>query len=288
MHNLPMHIPAPPRDVPISLRILHRCNGVALTGWAVFGFGMLFFWAFAGNADYSFLTFRNATGRAIGKVTQVQDTGSSVNDREVVASHYQFSVAGQSYDGRSYTTESTPSEGDAVTIEFDEGNPGRSRITGMRRAPFGPAAMVVSIFPLVGLAFLIGGTRWGGKRTHLLRHGVFTTAKPIGKEPTNVTINKRPVWEVRYEFVDRNGQRREATARATDTTKLEDEAREPMLYDPEDPNRSCVLDEGPGRPRFENGQLLARPLPAFFALILPTIVLAANLFVLWLKLRPVS
>lgn len=140
---------------------------------------------------------------------------------------------------------------------------------------FGPFVLFVTIFPLIGFLILVGFTLSGRKKNHVLRNGVLTTGKVIDVRPTNVTINNQPLWEVVYEFHDRNGQRRECTARSVDTTRLQDEENEPLLYDPENPTKALVLDEAPARPKFDlNGDLEGRPTAAMFRLILPGIVVA--------------
>jgi hypothetical protein len=150
---------------------------------------------------------------------------------------------------------------------------------------FGPAVLLVVIFPAVGLVFLIPGTLTGRKRSHLLRNGVFTTGKAIDRRPTNVRINNQPLWEVVFEFHDRNGQRRECCARATDTRRLEDEENEALLYDPEDPKKAYVIDEAPARPKFDlNGELEGRPGRAALAMILPGVVIGLNALMLWARL----
>ena len=276
MHNSPLRFTAPPRRIPLSLRVVNFFNVGAQIGWGVFGFGMIFFWVFAGNADFSKFTF-HPDGRVFGRVTRVEGTGASENEQTISATHYQYSVAGELYNGKSYTTGGTPAVEDEVTIEYDEDNPSRSRIEGMRRAMFGPWSVIVAIFPAVGLAFLIPCTLWGRKRNRLLREGILTTGKVIDVRPTNMTINRQPVWEVVFEFHDRNGQRRECSARSTNTERLQDEDAEPLLYDPEDPSKACALDEAPARPKFDlNGDLEGRPLAAALALILPGIVIGAH------------
>jgi hypothetical protein len=284
MHNTPMHFAAPPRSVPLSLRVLNFFNAAAQLGWFVFGFGMIFFWVFAGQADFSFATF-HVDGKTRGRVTRIESTGASENKQGVEAHHYQYSVAGRTLTGTSYATNGGVSQGAEVTVEYDEGSPERSRIAGMRRAVFGPWAAFVVIFPAIGYFILVGATRKGRDRTHLLREGILTTGKEIGREPTNMTVNKRRVWELTFEFTDRNGQRHEAKARTTDSSRLEDDAREPLLYDPNDPECAYLLDDAPARPKFENGELAGRPLAAVAALILPSIVIGAHLLLLYVKSR---
>jgi hypothetical protein len=281
-----MHFTTPPRRVPTSIAVLNVFNGFAQIGWFIFGFGMIFFWAFAGNADFSVVTFRGDIAQTSGKVTRVEETGASENDTQVTAHHYQYSVAGQTFDGTSYTTGAGPNVGEEVTVEYASSNPLRSRIEGMRRAQFGPWAVIVSIFPLIGLLLLYFGTKSGFKRTRLLRTGIFTTGKLAGKEPTNMTVNNRRVYELTFEFTSRDGRRCQATARSSDTTRLEDEAQEPLLYDPEDPSRAYLLDEAPGRPQIDGmGELQGRPVAAALALIIPAIVIGAHAAYFYFKLR---
>ena len=268
----------PPRRVPPSLRVVNFFNPWAQGGWALFGFGMIFFWVFAGNADYSFATFRDVTGRAVGRVLETEQTGASEGKRPVHSAHYEFSVAGRTFEGTSYVTGPAPDSGANVDIEFDEDDPSRSRIAGMRRAMFGPAAAVVTVFPFIGLVFLLFGTRSGVRRNRLLQRGMFTRGKLISVEPTNMTVNRRRVMALKFEFQDRLGQKHVAVARTSETERLEDEASEALLYDPENPSYAYLLDEVPSRPQVEmNGDLKGRPMAGIAALILPGIVIGGHL-----------
>jgi Protein of unknown function (DUF3592) len=274
MHNLPTHLAAPPRRVPVSLQIVNFFNGASQIGWFVFGFGFIFFVVFGLQSDFSFVTFRNARGRTTGRVIETKSTGASENEQTVQATHYEYSIAGSTLRGTSYTTGSAPEQGAEVTVEYDESNPLRSRVEGMRRGMFGPWAVISGIFPLIGVVILYFAAKYGVRRNRLLRNGLLTTGRLTDKEPTNMTVNKRRVWKLTFEFFDRRGQRREAFAQTTDTQRLEDESAEPLLYDPEDPARAYLLDEAPARPQFHmTGELIGRPNAALAALIIPTIVI---------------
>jgi len=285
MESMPVMLAPPPRRVPLSLSLLNVFNGFAQIGWFVFGFGMIFAWVFLGNADFSFLTFRGPHAQSTGRVTSVEATGASQNEQPITANHYEFSVAGSRFSGTSYSNGSPNNAGDEVTVEYDEQHPERSRIAGMRRGQFSAGVMLVLIFPFIGAVFVAFATLAGFRRNHLLRNGLLSTGKLLGRERTNVTVNKRPVWKLTFEYVARDGQRHEATASTTDTTRLEDEAQEPLLYDPEKPSVAYVLDEAPARPQFEaNGELRGRLLPGLLSAIIPGIVIAANLLALAFKL----
>jgi len=186
-------------------------------------------------------------------------------------------VAGVRHSGTSYSTSASASAGDVVTIEYEDGNPARSRIEGMRRAQFSPLVGLVNIFPLVGLGLLIPAVLKGRTRNQLLREGVLVTGKLTSKRSTNIRINRRLLYELRFEFTARDGRRYEAKARSTDTRRLEDDADEALLYDPDHPTRAYVLDEAPARPKFDPaGDLLGNPLGAIRAMILPTLVILVH------------
>jgi hypothetical protein len=283
MHT--MHLASAPRRVPLSLQVVNFFNGFSQIGWALFGFGMIFFWVFVSSADFSFLTFRGPHQTVEGHVTGVENTNASENEQPVQAHHYEYSVAGRLHSGTSYVTGDSLAPGATVTVEYDESDPARSRIEGMRRALFGPGVMFVTIFPFVGLALMIPATITGLKRNRLLREGLIANGKLISKRETNVRINRRPVIELCFEFTARDGKRYQAKARTTDTARLEDEAQEPLLYDPNNPTRAYVLDETPARPEFEpNGDLRGRTGAAIAVLILPALVIAVHGWVLLMKL----
>jgi hypothetical protein len=283
MHT-PLHFGNAPRRVPRSLQVINLFNGFSQVGWLVFGFGMIFFWAFCSNADLSFLTFRGPHETVAGRVTEVKETGASENRVQVRANHYEYSVAGNFLTGTSYSTGADVATGEMVTVEYDQDDPARSRIEGMRRALFGPGVLFVTIFPLIGLVLLIPAVITGLRRNRVLRDGLVANGKLISKHTTNVRINRMPLYELRFEFTSRDGRRCEAKARTTDPHRLEDEAQEPLLYDPADPTRAYLLDDAPARPELEpNGDLRGNPARAIRMMILPAIVIVAHGLILWMK-----
>jgi len=281
-----MRFSPPPRQVPLSLRVVNTFNGIAQIGWAIFGFSMIFFWTFAWNADFSFINFREPLQRTAGRVTAVESTGASENRRTITRHRYHYYVDGDSYDGTSYTTGQELQNGDQVQIEYKAGDPSRSRIMGMRRGEFGPFVLFVVIFPLAGLGILVPSTRVGRKRTYLLRCGVLTTGVLKSKRATNVTVNNRRVFALTFEFTARDGRHFETEAKSSQPQKLEDEAQEPLLYDPDNPSIAYLLDDAPARPKMEmNGDLIGRPLAAMASVILPILVAGTNTLVVLLKLK---
>lgn len=281
---MPTHFTPPPRRVPLSLTIVNLCNGVAQTGWIVFGIGMFFFWVFAESTDFSFITFRGAIGTTSGVVTGTAETGASINEQPVRANHYEYSVAGRRFKGTSYSTGGAAAEGAEVAVEYRESDPTASRIQGMRRRQFGPFVLLVGLFPLIGFLVLYFGLRSGVRRARLLGTGIFTFGKLVNKEPTNMTVNRRRVFRLTFEFTSRDGRRCEASASTNDPSPLEDESREPLLYDPDNPSHAYLLDEVPGRPQLDGmGELEGRPVAALLAMLIPALVIAGHGFLFYLK-----
>lgn len=279
----PLAFGSAPRRVPLSLQIANFFNGFSQIGWLIFGFGMIFAYLFTFQGDYSFVTFRGPHETVDGRVTRVEETGASENDVRVRANHYEYSVAGTKLTGTSYSTGSEVAEGETVTVEYDEDDPLRSRIEGMRRAIFGPFVLIALIFPAIGLGLMIPATLTGLKRNRLLRDGLPAQGKLIAKSATNMTVNKQRVYELTYEFTARDGKRCKASTRTSLTQRLEDDAMEELLYDPADPSRACLLDELPARPQFENGELRGSTGRAIRTLIFPAIIVGVHAFILWKK-----
>ena len=274
-----MHFATAPRHVPFSLRLINVFNLGGQIGWGLFAFGSIFFWTFVTNADFSGLTMRGALQHASARVTEVKATGASVNRQAVMANHYEFSVAGRQYRGVSYGT-SAPTD---VEVEFKDGDPETSRIVGMRRKMFGPGVSFVTIFPLIGLLIAVFAAKYGLARNGILRDGVLASGKLVEKIPTNMTINDQRVFELTFEFTTRNGQRAQAKTRTHQPSRLEDDAQEQLLYDPQNPERAYLLDEAPAHPGVDGtGALIGRPVGAALRLVLPAIAIALNtLLAVW-------
>ncbi|HEX7150719.1 MAG TPA: DUF3592 domain-containing protein [Thermoanaerobaculia bacterium] len=277
---MPPKLAPPPRRVPLSLRVHNVFGGFAQVGWFLFGFGMIFVWVFAANSDLSFVTFTGPYDIVSARVTQVEATGASEGSggstETVMANDYQYSVAGRTLTGTSYSTGQAVSPGQVVDVQVDPDEPERSRIIGQRRAVFGPFGLIAIVFPALGAIFLAVGAMKGGRRIALLQRGLLAEGKFVSSRPTNVKVNRQRVHELTFAFTARDGRRYEMKTQTHDTARLRDDAREPLLYDPEDPAFAYLLDETPARPRFDaHGELQPR-LVSFALLLLPLIVLLGH------------
>jgi hypothetical protein len=255
-------------------------NPFAQIAWAVLGIGTIFFWVFAMNADLSFISLRGPLAETGGEVVRVERTafseGSKGSSRPIYAHHYVYFVADRPLTGVSYGVGRRGEPGERVRVEYAEAAPARSRIAGMQRAPFGPWVLAVGIVALVGLVLVVVASAIGWRRMRLLQAGHLVMAKLVRKEATNTTVNRRVLYALTFEFTGRDGRRHETTARTSFPERLEDEKREPLLYDPARPSRAHLLDQAPSRPRFgPTGELLGASHLAL-RLLVPALVVAFN------------
>ena len=274
-----------PRSVPMSLRLSNIFNAGAQLGFFVLLFSTPFFWMFAGNADLSFVTFRGSTATAIATVTHVDDTAASESHQRIYANHYSFFADGRPFEGVSYSTGNSLAPLSKATVEYLDSNPGRSRLEGMRRGMFSPVVLFVLIFPLIGLAIVYFSLKYGMKSNRLFTYGIPAYGKLRDKRPTNTRVNNRPVWELVFDYRAQNGQTYEASTRTSMIERLTDDREEPLLYDPDAPSEAVFLDEMGSTPRLDDSGALRGSGGAIFALILPSLFTAINLWMLWRRLR---
>ncbi len=275
----------PPRTVPFLLRTQVLFGGVfSFIGWFFFAFGMVFAVVFSSSADVtSWYHFRGPVGTANGTLLEVTETNASENNVRIYSYKYSFRAEGADHEGVSYLPGRQHEPGEAVVVEYVEGNPALSRIRGMRRAEFGPWILFVMIFPLVGFIFILVSLRGGLKANRLLAHGKLAWGELLSKEPTNTRINNRVVYKLTFEFQPEEGGHAQAVARSHMPEKLQDEKRERLLYDPFRPEKAVLLDSLPASPAIDMAGNLQprRPVAAALTLLLPGIPLAGLAILLY-------
>jgi hypothetical protein len=279
--DVPQLLAPAPRHVPVTLR-LQVLFGSAMGqfGWFFLGFGMIFVWVFGTQADLLSLRFlggRLAT--ATGVVLQSDSTSVRYNGRLVFAHHYSFATpGGEQHRGVSYGVRRLE-PGSRVTVEYREADPSVSRIQGMGHGilPWW-VLLFVSIFPAVGIGFIIPALRQGTKACRLLGHGRLAAGILRAMEPTGSRINNQPVYKMVFGFQADDGRAYEATANTHEPERLRDQQQELLLYDPFDPSYAVMLDSLPGAPEIDQtGRFRARrPAAALRALLLPMVTIVGH------------
>jgi Protein of unknown function (DUF3592) len=282
----------PPRPVPFLTR-LHVLFGGAFNqfGWLFFGFGMVFFWLFACRADFtSWYRFRGPIASVQGRVTDSSKTGASEGGSKghggtpIYRNDYSFVVNDQEYHGASYALGRELSVGRPVTVQYLPGKPQCSRVQGMRTNVFGPAVAFVILFPLLGLARAAWGVASGLRACRLLADGIPASGSLMTKQDTNVSVNRRMVYEYTFAFKTRHGEVCTASTKTT-ADRFVNGAQEHLLYDPLKPERVLLLDNLPGETEVgADGHLtMPRPVLTLKCLILPLATLIGHgYWALWL------
>jgi hypothetical protein len=122
-----------------------------------------------------------------------------------------------------------------------------------------------------------------GKSATLCR-GVTVFAKYKETRPTNMTVNKRPLFEVIHEYRTLEGELREASTTTTDVESITDDAEEMLLYDPARRDSGVPVDSLTPLPELDEGGGFRPNLTgAFLRLLFPAAVIAGN--ALWLASR---
>jgi hypothetical protein len=271
----------PPRTVPLCTWLTVLFGGILQQiGWFIFGFGMIFFYVFGLEADLSGLWMRLMdTRQATGVITSIEDTNASENDAPVYAVNYRYVAAnGMKVESTAYSTGYYPEVGQRVAVRYLRGNPEVSRVEGMRRTTFGPGAIFVVIFPLVGAALAFFGLLEGIRASRLLGIGRLAFGKLTSVAGTNTTINNRQVMAMTLSFRAHDGAEYEVTSKTSEPENLDDQAEELILYDPDDPTRGAALDALPGSLQIDQsgGIRLGRPMACLTTLILPGLTILGH------------
>jgi hypothetical protein len=257
----------PPRHVPLPLKLENLLGSGSSGGCIMFGFFLIGFWVLTLKADLTgWYHFRGAVETAEGKVTRSETVRSrSKRGRRrtrFYANHYSFiGPDGIEYTGVSYTRRADKKldAGTIVTVEHPSGKPEISRIRGMDRATMGwfaglVAVAVLVVFLAAFLGMMVKGFQRGMKANRLLRDGQQAMGKLISKVKTRRKVGSGKgglVYALTFEFTTEDRQSQKVVVKTHLPEKLEDEAEEPLLYDPMRPSNAAMLDELPGNPRID-------------------------------------
>jgi hypothetical protein len=258
-----------PRALPRALvwRVIFG-NPFVMFGWAFAALGMVFVLFFLPEAELPFAGYDRQAGAT---TTSIEATSSSENDRAIYRVRYTFlDEAGVERRGESFTTD-PPAELGAWQVDYRSGEPSESRLHGMRRGRFSPFVLFVLVFPIAGLAIALRLLPRELRDLRLLRHGVETRGKLVGKRETGSSVNEVPVMALTFEY-EVDGKTHAATVETLRPGLLEDDEREAMLYDLRSPSRATTLDHLPGSPKVTaDGELEVRLGTAIHLLIAPVV-----------------
>jgi hypothetical protein len=254
--STPGRLEPAPRDVPRPLVWRLRLAGVmAQLGCLAVLLGSLAAWIIA---PYIAWPVSGPFVYVPGETDTWIDTDVRINGRRLQKVLFHYEVEGKDFHAFSYTTRSTV-EG-AVRVQVPEDAPAEGCIVGMDRSPVPLwVGFLLAGFPLVGLGLVAWAWRRGNRQLRLLAHGVATRGRLIDRRPTPVQINGKRVHVLTFEFTGELDRVFRAEVRTHLVEKLEDDAEEALVYDPQDPRRATTLDHLPGAPAIDaQGRLQLR------------------------------
>lgn len=283
-----VYLADPPRRVPLTVIASAIPGLIGLMGAAFFLFGMLFVVLFSGDVrPLDEVRLGSATTTATATVTDVLDTNASENDETVYEYRFTFRTRNETeIKGTSYSTGQLYAKGERVPVTYLPDKPSVAQLQDTRHTQF-PwwTALMVGIFPFIGGVMLLAGTLNGWQQVRLLMFGRLTYARWINVTPTSTTVNDQPVLKYAFEFQAEDGQTYQGNSKSLPKAQLGDEANEPVLYLPANPDRSMLLDAVPVRYSLSvdsSGQWVSdgNPWPVLWSGLIGLGVLAALVFVI--------
>ena len=257
-------------------------------GWLFFGFGMVFVWVFGGSAALHNLVFFSGELNMIeGTITEIVETSMEINEETVYEYRYRYIINDKRYEGASSGFYGEYQVGDQAVITYSVADQARSRLAGL--SIWSPVMWLPAIFPLIGLGFMAVGIRKAIKGARLLRHGVPAIGTLISRETTNATVNDQTVYKFTFQFQTDMYSSHTVVAKTHVTERLagepdlggsngpDGEIREPLLYNPSNPDDAVLLDDLPGGPRLNHqGEIEAVFGGLLLNLIIPTITVIGH------------
>jgi hypothetical protein len=182
-----------------------------------------------------------------GKIESVEATNSYINDIQVYKFYYSYDAPdGNKYSGFSYGRSRNEQVGDMVSISYNSEVPSESQILGMENDSFPKFIyLFLLIFPIVGIALLYFGLKKGIRNVKIIQYGKVSSGSFNRKEPTNASVNKQNVYKFYFDFKADDGNSYTATGETHLTYLLEDEYREPVIYNSANPSEAVLTDTLP-------------------------------------------
>ncbi|MEO1259154.1 MAG: hypothetical protein AAFZ15_10175 [Bacteroidota bacterium] len=254
MHQLPEQVPSrylkelPPRRLTmVTQAILFFGDMATQVGWFLVAIGSVFFWTIAihSEARLWFEDMKLDWQSTSGFIVSADSTNTVEGAERIWKYAHSFGLDGQRYLGESYSVGKKFDARQRAYIRYDVNDPDRNYIVGLRRHEFSSKADWFLLVPLFGLLLLILPVQYNLKVIRLLKIGDFTRGKLVNKYATGETIKKggtvMPEFVYSFEF-EHQGVKYLANCVTHETSKVEDEETEIVLYNRYEPTSNLVYD----------------------------------------------
>jgi hypothetical protein len=224
-----------------QLRFVTSGPGSGCAAW-----GILLLWvALIMGADRTVIDWVGFAGaRTVpGTITEADETGWEVNERDLWYFVFKYQVDGKEYHGISFCTGNLGSTGNTVDVQVIR--PGLARIKGGSLSKLGFFAAVPLAVAVILLPLALRGYRRGWRWQALLQYGRPMSALLVSRKATGTEINGAAVMVLTYAFEGDQGATHELVIKTHHTSELTDDEAELGLYNPADPTNACLLDQIP-------------------------------------------
>ena len=243
-----------PRHPPADLltRVKNEAASLIGVGFGLFfaAFGMVFValffpWQLPFELRLKLPDVRTAEAR----IERVEAMNYSINKVRVRGYDFLFSTPdGAQVRGRCYTTGQRWSEGTVTPVRYVASDPTVACLEGARLSEGGLVALLVLLFPAIGLAVAGYSLLERRRAERMLIHGTVAELRVTAVESTGVQVNKRPLYRITLARADAPGTEprveRRSDARAVRFAMERLESHQPMfvLVDPKKPARTLWIE----------------------------------------------
>lgn len=270
-----------PRHVPLSHAFVSYFGNPLLQAACLFLLlSLMPFWMTLPHVDFASLwRFGGELDLVQGRVVAVEPTGFSEGGGKgrkgttIQRIDFAFELLGVEQRGTSFGPIAPPPVGTGVEVELTRTTPVFSRIRGLRSAPYGLAASLFLILPMVGVVLACVAAAQSRRWNRLAESGRSALGRTLEIKFLR-RHKRRDHHAVTYEY-EFDGATMKHERKTTQAALYEGERGLRVLVDAREPKRHELIDELPVVPQFDSvGRLQPQPMrKVLLAAILPTLVL---------------
>lgn len=255
-------LPPPPRSIPLTVILkLFFAGMVNQLGWLMLGVGIIFTLVIAKNSDMSFINYPEGSGwkTVSGKITEVKESGfkesrkrrySGSTSKTIYVFSYKYKTPDNKlHYGVSFSTNNTKgtdpkgkNEYSTVTVQYWKAKPDISRIKGFRMRPYASFGLITAVFPLIGLVIVIVGLYNGARAYVFMSGGAFAMGTLRDSTLDSFSTSNNPVYKMIFSYNDQTGREHVIQVKTRTPCAVEDDLKEPLLYNPKKPSSGVLLD----------------------------------------------
>ncbi|MEN8118912.1 MAG: hypothetical protein ABFS35_01110 [Bacteroidota bacterium] len=240
------------RNLPIGLKLkIWFADVLTVIGGGFLLIGIPFVLIFVPFASLFSPGFSDNDPVIEGTITEVYGTSSYVNDVQVYEYTFTYNPPdGGNYEGIGYSTGKIYEISDPVQVIYKRNKQEIAKAKELRLNSFSVGLVFpVLIFPLIGAVMLYFSTKKAINSIRILKIGELAFGKFQYKETTNTKVNGQRVYKLYFEFTAKDNKLYKTIAKTHHYYQLEDDDKEKLVYDPDDPENAVLLDALPAAVR---------------------------------------